>query len=714
MKKKFFDKGLMVDGLSQLKLSGIIFLIISVAGTVLPAIFNWFNLKNQEKAGQSIAQINAIQSISISEVAGILIPVMYIAPFVFCLVLFAFLNSRKDSDFFHALPKTRVCLFMSYTVSIIVWLAVIIILPILAASLIYAISDTFFNAVFIPYLIFTFLAGAVLVLACMLFAMSITGTVLTNIIVFGLILFLPSLITSFYTSVVSQLLPILDPTKIAGIANINYNIPSKFIVGLAHIFNLGVATGDTLYISVSAIIFTFVLAVIYLCIGCLLFHFRKSEAAGSSAPSNVLQHVYRCAITLPVTLFIPSIIIPYIANQSADNDFWMLNSSNIITAIVISLIVYYLFEIITTKKPKNLLKATPFLLVFVIIDAIFGFSVISIRNNVLNFKPTSNDIQNVTFSPYNFNDYYNNTQENSYNDLLVKNLRFSDTSILNEVVQTLDENIDALKSSGNNINSNNSLYEVRIYLKNGKSLLRIIHCSNNMSSEMDDSMQKNSEYFNCSVSLPPKTSIKQKTTTSNQFNEAETEKLWDSFQSEYNTLSYNDKLELSSMYHASGNSMYGGALNEQNFDTIEIQGRIGSQDYVSLYPITSITPTTALLYFKMTSKKENAISIMTADLNKSNVTDTCNVNLYNAPAVNNSQNSQLAYINMQQASSQQMDDGKKLINLLLQQADEPIDFSKPYVMVDIYTNNGKYSYTYYQPLSDESINEIQGMNLSVY
>jgi hypothetical protein len=168
------------------------------------------------------------------------------------------------------------------------------------------------------------------------------------------------------------------------------------------------------------------------------------------------------------------------------------------------------------------------------------------------------------------------------------------------------------------------------------------------------------------------------------------------------------------MYHADGNSMYGGTLTEQNFDTIEIQGRIDSQDYVSLYPITDLTPKTALLYFKMTSKKENAVSIMTADLNKSNVTDTCNVNLYNAPAVNNSQNSQLAYINMQQASSQQMDDGKKLINLLLQQANEPIDFSKPYVMVDIYTNNGKYSYTYYQPLSDESINEIQGMNLSVY
>lgn len=168
------------------------------------------------------------------------------------------------------------------------------------------------------------------------------------------------------------------------------------------------------------------------------------------------------------------------------------------------------------------------------------------------------------------------------------------------------------------------------------------------------------------------------------------------------------------MYHADGNSMYGGTLTEQNFDTLEIQGRIGSQDYVSLYPITSMTPKTALLYFKMTSKKENAISIMTADLNKSNVTDICNITLYNEPNVNNGQNSQLANINMQQASSQQMDDGKNIINLLLQQADESIDFSKPYVMVNVFANNGKYSYTYYQPLSDDSINEINNMNLSVY
>ncbi len=231
MKKKFFDKNLMLDGLSQLKLSGIILFILSLAATVLPAIFSWIEIINAEKQNNFYP---ASTIVSCTRLSGILLPVMYIAPFVFCLILFGFLNNRKGSDFFHSLPQSRICMFLSYAVSIIIWLAAIIVIPTLAASLIYAVSGATFSAVLIPYAIFTLFAGSILVLACMLFAMSITGTVFSNIMVFGLILFLPRLLISVYTMAVSYALPILNIQKIGQFLNINYDIPSKFI---ATIFN---------------------------------------------------------------------------------------------------------------------------------------------------------------------------------------------------------------------------------------------------------------------------------------------------------------------------------------------------------------------------------------------------------------------------------------------------------------------------------------------
>ncbi len=204
--------------------------------------------------------------------------------------------------------------------------------------------------------------------------------------------------------------------------------------------------------------------------------------AGSSAPNKVLQHVYRCAITLPLTLIIPWEYIAFTANNSTHVSFWAENASSVITVIVISFIIYYLFEILTTKKPKNLLKATPLLLIIILFDTVFGFALTSMRSSVLNFKPTTDQIQSVSVTPYEYNysgsSNNSNYQQNTYNDLLIQNIRFSDTDILSDTTKALDKNVDKLKSGStdfyNGVGGQYQTYEVSFRLKNGKYIERFI------------------------------------------------------------------------------------------------------------------------------------------------------------------------------------------------------------------------------------------------
>jgi len=131
--------------------------------------------------------------------------------------------------------------------------------------------------------------------------------------------------------------------------------------------------------------------VVYFALAAFLFKIRKSETAGKSAPNRILQHVYRCAITLPVTLIIPFTMVS--SRTTGVYSFWVSNQYVVITTVVISLIIYFLFELITTKKLLNLLKAVPLLLLIAAVDFVFGYSVILTQNSVFNIRrarPKSN------------------------------------------------------------------------------------------------------------------------------------------------------------------------------------------------------------------------------------------------------------------------------------------------------------------------------------
>ncbi|HEX2939260.1 MAG TPA: hypothetical protein VHO66_10150, partial [Ruminiclostridium sp.] len=295
MKRKYFDRNLFVEGLSQIKMAGTILFIISFLGSLLVPFSRWFKIIEYQRQGISVT--NLLRPVRITEIAPIIIPFIYVAPFIFCFILFAFLNKRNSSDFYHSLSCRRITIFNSFTASAMLWIAATVIICVSTSGIVYQLLGIHVYFSYIIWLIGTFIAGALLVFSCMLLAMSATGTTFTNIVLFGLIFFLPRFIFLMFGKALTSAVNILI-IKDTNIVNYSNNIPIKFI--FRFILNDNSTNSNQLYSSLSAIVYTLIIAVIYFCLAGIIFNKRKSEAAGSSAPNSILQHVYRCVVTLPV------------------------------------------------------------------------------------------------------------------------------------------------------------------------------------------------------------------------------------------------------------------------------------------------------------------------------------------------------------------------------------------------------------------------------
>ena len=89
--KKYFSKGLYIEGLKQLRMVGIIGLVIFVLEAVLGPVGNIIRLANVYEASLFVSAIDAHWILVLSFI--VFAPVMV-------MILFGFLNKRNMSDFY--------------------------------------------------------------------------------------------------------------------------------------------------------------------------------------------------------------------------------------------------------------------------------------------------------------------------------------------------------------------------------------------------------------------------------------------------------------------------------------------------------------------------------------------------------------------------------------------------------------------------------------
>ncbi len=432
--KSIFSVKLMLEGFRQCKLIGIFALIIMMLGAVfipLTAVVDSVNPDDIVAIAVEASEANMLLVLAIPAVA------------LMTLVLFHFLNVRSASDMYHALPHKRISVYLSYTGSVLLWTIIIILASTLTSIITSLICSKYMALVFptvLPYAFSVFLI-CLLVVGGMLAAINLTGTVFTNVILSGLILFLPRVSFMILRLAVFDSIPFFnDSTFYGGI----FGTETNLLFGLASaIMDIGGSFNNVFRPEWHSIIYTLVLALIYLSVGAWLFCRRRSEAAGQSAPTRMHQHVYRIIVTMAYCI----IVTAALTNDINDN---YLSGDDIVMFIILYLIavlIYFAYELITTKKIRNLISSLPGLALVAGLNLGLAVGIGSVRNYIVDNHPGANEITSISMGIDSYylekNSYW---QFKSYVDMKCQDIEIADKEVISLVVEALEDNIKTYKS----------------------------------------------------------------------------------------------------------------------------------------------------------------------------------------------------------------------------------------------------------------------------
>lgn len=376
MKNKFFSKDLFIEGLRRNRTLSLVIMFIGMIASFLSVLSYHYQgnrtyYLDDMTYGYSSSSSMAIQSVKpITEAFYTLNPfifvMMVIAPFMVITVL-GFLNKRSSCDFYHSLSYSRQCMYLSFIASVICWQIMII----LGASLVTVVGAYFIPEISVEegtviFSILSAIASTLLSTAASALAMTVTGTVFTNLLATLMILFAPRAFATFFKYALIESIPYVADDVTGVFFEFKYNTMFATIVSLFDSYTFK----DSL--SALPVVYTTAVAIFVCIVGLFMFVVRKSEDAQKASVNKYFQAVFRLIPALLISLApIYLIFENWKDSKSAfansfDEEFF------VIVLYVIVTITYFLYELITTRKPKNMLKALPvFILVPVINIAMF-------------------------------------------------------------------------------------------------------------------------------------------------------------------------------------------------------------------------------------------------------------------------------------------------------------------------------------------------------
>ena len=567
--RELFNFRLYLEGLKKIKLIGIAALIVTVAlCAIVPIIYI------AEEAGHS----ESIFSVAIDEFAIPLCVIMAFAPF-FISSLFSYLNLRRDSDFYHAIPYKRQTVYTSFLLAALTWCLGIITAAVLGTTVLWSVApNTTFEFYYIPLLIFGAFSACLMLMGFMTLSMSLTGTATTNIFIFGLVACFFRSVCLLFTYALENTAYVLDlSSTFLRFTDIKFFSPIAFLGA-----SFSLIEPSEFYTNTALYIYTIAISAGLFILAGRLYVRRRSEMATKSAPTKRLQHVYRIAFTTPFVLIMFTFIaIELMGNDSMDASFY------IFMCFAIA-IVYFLYELITTKSAKNMLRAAPYLTILLAVGCLFVASVGLVRANVLSKNYTADEIESVTFSESGSSMYYS---DNNYEDMKTRKIKVSDREVVKFVSDALDFSLDSVADgtypSGRVLTGyegGKATYEryvfttIKIDLKGGGRIGRKIKISESNYDKMLIAAQNTEEYRAAYLEIPKPDSI-----YSIYWSRIDTDKMesvYKTFYEEYSSMTEEEKMEVKNI-----------EADELRYQ-IECYGRENFTQFSFVMKITQKTPET--------------------------------------------------------------------------------------------------------------------------
>ncbi len=279
---------------------------------------------------------------------------------------YRWLNRRAESDFYHAIPLTRAQIYATTNAAIFLWLLIAlgsyaVVHAIMRTAFGLPINYPLFLCVFINMLI-----AMIEITAAFSIGLSLCGRGFTAFFQSVTVLFLPRvLLTVFwlltevdsgYTLPFSMILPFFNP---------EYNIAATPLHSLIYGIN---------YANPLAMLYSLLYSTGLLLLGGVAFNKRRSELAEIPYASKALQTATRVMFGMPQLAAITVILNVWI-RYGWDEDF--IPSEILIplvmTSVLFSFIFYCLYELISSRKMKKVVKAMPGYVLCLALSAFFIF-----------------------------------------------------------------------------------------------------------------------------------------------------------------------------------------------------------------------------------------------------------------------------------------------------------------------------------------------------
>lgn len=553
-KHSLFSFSLMREGFRQCQMIGIFALVLVVLGAVLTPAGYAINAAGDPYFIRQVLKVYAVN------------PVLFLAapaaPLM-TLVLFHFLNSRAASDLYHALPHKRITLYLSYAASILAWVLLLLVVGTVSSLIACAAVHKYITVLystFFSYFGVIFMLSLLLMCGTLL-AMSISGTVFTNILLALILLFLPRACLLFLRSFLTNDLPFYVPMNSGGFFSDTSNILFSFIAALA-----GYAGSDVFSPSWQAYVYTALLSVLYFAVGGWMFCIRRSEAAGQPAPNRIIQHIYRIVVTMTYCIFVTGALFGVLRDGMDGETIFMF-----VVLYLGAVLIYCLYELLTTKKWRNLLSALPLLGVVAVLNVGILLGMHMVSNKIVNNRPSVQEIESISIQNYEGNEI-NDGQSTEmdydyYVDQISKNIEIQDPSALalvsyylNENIQTWEEGMGAYYDkyyNYENLNTTYTSFYVTIRTEDG-TFRRMIWIPRTKRDVMTEALKTNADFVRAWTELPEVMEdslsfYSYDSDTSNvTIDKAQTQKLFEQYQKERKKCSFDQLCNASEMCTYSG------------------------------------------------------------------------------------------------------------------------------------------------------------------
>lgn len=382
------NKQLYFDGLRQLKLVGIMGMVVFCAAAILTAVGYHINTRiyyEYDALGNIIRTYYKPVGVSLYACHWMLFASFSVLAPVMTTILFNFLNHRNASDFYHSIPDTRGTLYVSYIAAILTWLGAIIgVSTVLSVICISMTPGYFVIWSGVPKCLFIIVAACILVMGGTMIALGLTGTRMSNLLVAVMILFLPRIFVTVIMEMLEGMLNFVAWEYSPSLLNPRYNL----IAGLP----LSLFNGVNPLEYWSSGVYSLVLGLIYLAVGFVIFVRRKSESAGHAAITRRLQSVFRLAVSMTVCL----VPIYFMVDSWASRYGWDVEDLFFMVVFyVIAVLAYFIYELMTTGKLRRFKKLCKGLLLLAALNVVAFLGIISIYQSVVNYQPDGEDIDYI-------------------------------------------------------------------------------------------------------------------------------------------------------------------------------------------------------------------------------------------------------------------------------------------------------------------------------